>query len=391
MFADSTNGWACGESGMIIRSTNGGDSWVSLNTGLSAYVVEDIFFLNSRLGWFVANDGGYTATRIGKTTNGGVNWSISPFQDSASINWCISFTDSLTGFLSGYSGKIFKTTNGGVNWNTMNIDPAGCPPLFNFPKNRIRFMNSLTGYACGGVYDIQGIIWKTTDAGNNWQTFCVAPEPFFDIKPVSSNRVIAGGGDFEFGSSTAVSTNGGPWIYDTTGLFGVGRDLAFRTASEVWMPLSFAQSWAVNLDSGSSDTRWYGIPGTDSTAINAAAFFSPTKGFGFGSNGAIVKYNTDVIGISPHSSVPFRNRLWQNYPNPFNPETQISFDLGKNSPVKITLFDITGRNLGVIFSGYKQAGHNSVTFDGSELASGVYIYRIEAGRYSEAKKMVILK
>lgn len=391
MFADSTNGWACGEGGMMIRSTNGGDSWESINTGLTSYVIEDVFFFNSRLGWFAANDGGYTATRIGKTTNGGVNWTVTPFQDSASINWCISFSDSLTGFLSGYSGKIFKTTDGGLSWSTALIDPAGCPPLYNFPKNRIRFMNSLTGFACGGVYDIQGIVWKTTDAGNNWHTYCVAPEPFFDIKPVSLNRVIAGGGDFEFGASTAVSVNGGPWIYDTTGLFGVGRDLAFRTASEVWMPLSFAQSWAVNLDSGSAETRWYGIPGTDSTVINAAAFFSPTKGFGFGSNGAIVKYNTSVIGVSPHGTVPTQNRLGQNYPNPFNPATVISFDLEMNTPVKITLFDLTGRSIGIVFSGYRQAGHHSIRFDGSRLASGVYIYRLEAGRYIAAKKMVILK
>ncbi len=390
MFADSTNGWACGESGMIIRSTNGGDSWESQYTGLASYTVEDIFFLNSRLGWFAANDGGYTATRIGKTTNGGVNWVVTPFQDSISINWCINFTDSLTGFLSGYSGKIYKTIDGGLSWNASFIDPAGCPPLFNFPKNRIRFFNSVTGFACGGVYDIQGIIWKTTDAGNNWQTYCVAPEPFFDIKPTGIDRVIAGGGDYEFGASTAVSY-GGTWIYDTIGLFGVGRDLAFRTASELWMPLSFAQTWAVNLDSGSVGSDWISIPGTDSTTINTAAFFSPTKGFGFGSNGAIVKYNTSVIGLPLQGSIPTANRLGQNYPNPFNPKTQITFDLVMNSAVKVTLFDVTGRSIGVIFSGYKQAGHNTITFDASRLASGVYIYRLEAGDYAAAKKMVILK
>lgn len=88
------------------------------------------------------------------------------------------------------------------------------------------------------------------------------------------------------------------------------------------MSLSFAQTWAVNLDSGSVGSDWISIPGTDSTAINTAAFFSPTKGFGFGSNGAIVKYNTNVIGISQHVSVPTRNNLGQNYPNPFNPKTQ---------------------------------------------------------------------
>ena len=92
-----------------------------------------------------------------------------------------------------------------------------------------------------------------------------------------------------------------------------------------------------------------------------------------------------VIGI------PSSTELMQNYPNPFNPYTEIAFELRMNSMVKITLFDVTGRSIGVIFSGYRQAGHNSFSFDGSRLASGVYIYRLEAGSYAATKKMVILK
>jgi photosystem II stability/assembly factor-like uncharacterized protein len=390
-FVDTINGWACGENGTVIRTTNSGSAWELLNTGLQGSVIEDICFINSNTGWIVANDGGSSGTKIGKTTNGGTNWTISPFSDSASFNNTIYFTDQLTGFLSGYSGKIFKTTDGGTVWVSCFIQPEGCPSLYGFPKHRIRFLNALTGFACGGQFDIQGMIWKTTDAGNNWQTFCLGPEPMFDILPVNASKVIASGGDGEFGATTATSYNNSQWIYDTTGLFGVGRDLAFRTPSELWMPLSFAQTWALNLDSGSVNSVWYQVPGPDSTSIYAAVFKSPTFGFGFGSNGGIVKYNVNVIGVQPQNNIPVINSLRQNYPNPFNPSTLIEFELRQNSFIKIIIYDLVGREVEVLFSGMKPAGVSRILYQNTSLASGVYFYRLTAGVYSESKKMVILK
>jgi len=79
------------------------------------------------------------------------------------------------------------------------------------------------------------------------------------------------------------------------------------------------------------------------------------------------------------------------YPNPFNPTTTISFELPVASSVSLTVFDLEGREVVGLADGFRQAGSHQVTFDGSGLASGIYIYRLEAGEFSTTGKMVMLK
>jgi len=84
--------------------------------------------------------------------------------------------------------------------------------------------------------------------------------------------------------------------------------------------------------------------------------------------------------------------LGQNYPNPFNPTTQIVFDLPKAGEVTLTVYDMTGRVVSTLVNGYKSAGRYDVTFDGSGLASGAYIYRLQAGRnFVQTKKLLLVK
>lgn len=390
---DTVYGWAAGEYGTIIRTTNSGNNWTVLNSGITDYPIDDIFFINSRLGWALANDYLFQGSFVLKTTNGGNTWSTSRFYDTSVVITTIFFQDSLNGFFTGFSGYMFKTTDAGASWNECHIDTNFCSYLFRFPKNRVNFLNQTTGYACGGHYDISGIIWKTTDSGLNWFTYCVTPEPLFDIKAINQNKIISSGGDFEFGAITSTSYNGGTvWAYDTTTFFGIGADLAFRTPSELWLPLMFAQSFALNLDSGSINSPWYYIPAPDSSSIYTAKFVTPTYGFGFGSFGTIVKYNTAVIGINNgQNEVPIKSRLYQNFPNPFNPSTVISYYLAKQEFVKITLYDLVGKQIKVYAEGYRPAGSNNFRFHNFGLASGVYIYKIEAGDFVESRKMVLLK
>lgn len=84
-------------------------------------------------------------------------------------------------------------------------------------------------------------------------------------------------------------------------------------------------------------------------------------------------------------------RLCQNVPNPFNPSTEISFSLAEASQVRLEVYNIAGQRLATVATGFYSAGEHSVTFDGSGLASGIYMYRLEAGAFVETKKMVLLK
>ncbi|MBI1939727.1 MAG: T9SS type A sorting domain-containing protein [Ignavibacteriales bacterium] len=89
--------------------------------------------------------------------------------------------------------------------------------------------------------------------------------------------------------------------------------------------------------------------------------------------------------------LPSEFSLSQNYPNPFNPSTTINYSLPKASHVTIKLYDILGNEVAVIENEFKNAGYYKVSFDGSKLASGVYIYRMISNNYSSSKKLILLK
>ena len=89
-------------------------------------------------------------------------------------------------------------------------------------------------------------------------------------------------------------------------------------------------------------------------------------------------------------------RLFQNYPNPFNPQTQISYALPQTCDVRVTVYNLLGQRVRVLVDGHQQAGCITVHWDGkdeqgTDVASGIYFYKIEAGDFVDAKKMLLLK
>ena len=81
----------------------------------------------------------------------------------------------------------------------------------------------------------------------------------------------------------------------------------------------------------------------------------------------------------------------QNYPNPFNPSTKINYELQIANYVTLNIYDINGKLVKELVNEKQSAGSYSIDFDGSGLPSGTYIYRLQAGDFSETKKMVLLK
>jgi hypothetical protein len=83
--------------------------------------------------------------------------------------------------------------------------------------------------------------------------------------------------------------------------------------------------------------------------------------------------------------------LEQNYPNPFNPTTSIAFTLKEAGLVRLSVFDVLGREVAVLMNGNQAAGSYNVSFNASALPTGVYLYRLEAGSFSAVRKLVLLK
>jgi len=99
-----------------------------------------------------------------------------------------------------------------------------------------------------------------------------------------------------------------------------------------------------------------------------------------------------ITGVQERSAaIPAGYRLEQNYPNPFNPATVISFQLSVNSHVKLKVFDVNGREVVMLVDGEMAAGEHAVTFAPRDVTSGLYFYKITAGKFSQTRKAVLMK
>ena len=111
-----------------------------------------------------------------------------------------------------------------------------------------------------------------------------------------------------------------------------------------------------------------------------------------GSTPPPTRFTFTITGVSNNiSELPTEFKLFNNFPNPFNPVTKIKFALPKSSVVKLTVFDILGREISVVLNGNYDAGYYEINFDGSKLASGIYFYKIQTSDFTDVKKMVLSK
>ncbi len=89
---------------------------------------------------------------------------------------------------------------------------------------------------------------------------------------------------------------------------------------------------------------------------------------------------------------PLSFKVFDNYPNPFNPLTNLKFSIPFGTYVTIKVYDLLGREIATLLNNeFKTKGIYNVTFDGSNFASGIYIYSIKAGKFTDSKKMVLIK
>jgi flagellar hook assembly protein FlgD len=99
---------------------------------------------------------------------------------------------------------------------------------------------------------------------------------------------------------------------------------------------------------------------------------------------------------TPKVEIPQKFELYQNYPNPFNPSTSISFDLAEDVFVTLKIYNILGQEIRTLVNDFKPAGKYTVVWDGKDnngnaVGSGIYLYKINAGKFTKTMKMVLAK
>lgn len=390
-FVDNSTGWAAGDSGVIIHTRNGGETWERQVTGITHNIL-DVFFLNRDMGWALAWD--FDRTIILRTFDGGATWEGQDYQEPFKYMRKIHFLDSLNGIMGGNPNAFVYTDNGGAEWFPVTVDSGA---LANFPVLYLNFFDHNLGFAVGGKFDLSGVVWKTTNGGKNWVSKAVAPEPIQHIIFLDSLNIIGVGGDFEFfGAGVIRSQDAGvTWEYNSVGVAGVAYAVSFRTPSEAWACLGSARKFITTPGKGKS---WRSIATPNNSSIYDIVFIDSLNGFAVGDSGVIYRYSPTVVSIRedrpPEISQPYS--LMQNYPNPFNAVTTIRFRIltgsGENlAPLSLKVYDIQGREVATLVEGKKSPGQYSVQWDAGGQSSGIYYCRLQSGKYSEVRKMILLK
>jgi photosystem II stability/assembly factor-like uncharacterized protein len=399
-FVDSLNGWAAGEAGTIIRTTNGGDTWEVQNSTVQTFIM-DIFFHNKNLGWAITLKDAFPFNSvILKTTNGGDEWIAENFPDTSKFIRTIFFFDSLNGFVGG--SYIGYSSDGGSSWIKSDIDSN---MVSDFPVYNFNFLNSQFGYACGGRRDVAGVVWRTNNYGLNWSAQGVSADEIFDVFIFDSLNAITLSGDPEgrFLIAKIKTTNSGEnWINEDLPFFSLSFAIDFRTYNEGWS----ASGYKFLLTTNRGET-WNEFETPDSSTIYDLQFTDARTGYAVGENGVILKLDPTLVGIDKEIPSPADFILYQNYPNPFNPSTKIRFQISDFGFVSLKVYDVLGNEVAILINEEKSVGIYEVEFNTNighpgpvrNLSSGIYFYQLgvtgpetSSGHDKiQTKKMIYLK
>ncbi|HCY76812.1 MAG TPA: hypothetical protein DHV28_12900 [Ignavibacteriales bacterium] len=388
-FVDANNGWAVSLGGKIINTTDSGNNWNIQNSTVTTPIV-DIFFINPNRGWALTYPSEPPfGTSILKTTDGGESWVKDSVFFQNEIFSTIFFVDDNVGFIGG--NGIKKTTDGGLSWTNAFIEPGGVSTL---PINKFSFYSKTFGYACGGRVDIAGVIWRTTDGGNNWTSIGLSPDQIYDVFIFDSLNAISLSGDPEmlYPVGLIKTTDAGvSWEFNDIPIFGISYAIDFLDQNEGWSAAGYKF-----LNSTDGGKTWVEQFIFDSTIVYDLQFVDKYTGYACGQDGVLLKFTSYKKFASDNTEI----YLSQNYPNPFSDKTSFVFTV--NTPereiparVIIKLYDILGNEVTTIVDDFFAGGFYYREIDPQKIknsiASGIYVLTATTANTLVSKKIVYIK
>ena len=400
-----TNLFAGTWDGGVFRSTDNGISWTAVNTGLlwhlfGGYYGAVICFAVSGTNLFAGgHDGVYLSTDDGtnwKAVSAGLPWyaegeyyrhypvsclAVSGMnlfagtesdgvflRASNATSWAAAQTPFENfsqmvqlgpNLFAGAGGYVFLSTNNGASWTAVNTGLHAAVICLAVSGTNL-FAGASWGVNSGGVF-------RSTNNGTNW-TYVSSTFPYTRVNAlaVSGTNLLAGCG----GSQIGMRGVGGPGVFLST------NDGTSWIAVNEGLP---------RFDS--YDTAHYvGIAGL---VVSGTYLFATTEH----GRGIFRRPLSEMMTSTQSSSnqLPVAFTLIQNYPNPFNPTTTIKYELPRTSNVTLSVYDLLGRQVSVLVNERRSAGVHEAKFDGSNLASGVYFYRLQAGDFAQTKRLLLLK
>ena len=349
--------------GGFYRSIDG-INWEQKNQGLTDPYVHTIAVLSNNYIFVGTGEGG-----LFKSTDLGNTWFHPSF-----FSWVI-FADESDILYSGSYGSVYISSDFGNNWVQKDSGFTNVP---------IQCFGS-----CPNGYIIAGTshgIYISTDNGEYWEL----KSPDLDVRSISTNTeghifiAAAWGGGFH------KSTNyGESWTQMNNGITSNFGNAIFCHPSGNLYASSLGGGVYFSLDNGNS---WSSL----NTGMSANSVFTlEVDNFGHllaGTWGNSIFRSVNTTGIEDQVfETPTSYKLFQNYPNPFNPNTRIKYSIPKASFVLLKIYDLLGNEIAPLVNEEKSTGNYEIEFNGSNLSSGVYFYRIQAGNFIATKKFILIK
>lgn len=387
-FTSALTGAMMGNSSLLFITTSGGEKWnISLCGGNSWFEGTSSLtkiWLYSQTSWYreiyYPGIGGFPSFSIQQSTDQGLTWAGPRNYGSMGYGAADVFE---AGGVTYIANGLTVLKNSGSSWTTVYTGSTA---------GKICFADANTGFVSVGATAVRGVLY-TSNGGTNWVTY-----------PTGSTKNI---------ESVYLRTSG-------LGFVGCDSALLLRTTnfgqnfSQVPVPnnlhvqnISFvneSRGWFLGIDhsypgigrlfvTNNGGIMFQQMQSLESFNVKGYSFVDALNGYVCGDSGKVLKTTNGGLTFITQSGelYPDRYILSQNYPNPFNPVTNIKFDISIAGFVKITVYDLLGREVTSLVKQQMQPGNYSVDWDGSNYPSGVYFYKLEAEKFNETKRMVLVK
>jgi photosystem II stability/assembly factor-like uncharacterized protein len=389
---DANNGFAYGDPSPLggnwelYNTTDGGATWnaappLAAQNGTEAGWNNAMYVSGSDV-YFGTNN-----TRIYHSTDMGNSWT--PQTTTGNVNsYSIWFNNASTG-LSGDASNLVRTTDGGNTWNFVSTIPTSAGFIGAIIGVDNVNNNPNQWWAISGVNQI----FYSNDNGSSWSTEYTAPTSggyYAMAMARNGNLIIAVRSDgyissgvitlpVELTSFTATCNNGNVQLNWTTAteINNQRFDIQRKSENGEFVTVGF-------VNGNGTTTEQHNYSYTDSKVTPGSYVYRLDQVDFNGTNHYSQEVNVNV-------SNPLVYSLSQNYPNPFNPSTVIEYNTAKPGFVNLSVYNLLGQKVADLVNGNMDAGVHNVTFNASNLPSGMYIYEIRTNSFTAAKKMMLTK
>jgi photosystem II stability/assembly factor-like uncharacterized protein len=382
-FLDEINGWAVGDSGVIIRTEDGGINWIKQNQN-DSLLFNSIFAIDKEnafaVGAVLRDFYSYKNAIILNTTNGGLTWD-EKIIDSIFVLKSVYFNNNNIGWAVGNS-SLLKTTDGGLDWYPQNSEMVKLSYL-----DKIQFVNDQIGWI---IDNSDSTILKTINGGKTWTKYKTETSMWLQSLFFLNENLGWAVGNYQGINNIQKTIDGGEtWVpqnavyADISSVFFINDNIGWVCGFDNLLRVSVIFK---TTDGGKS---WYKQNCPIKNEWNLSDIFFSNENTGWAVGNGIIKTTNGggIVNVSNekelYNTIPNQIELFQNYPNPFNPITTIKYALPKESDVQLIIYDILGREVKNLVNGYNSTGYKEVVWNGmnnngQQVTSGIYICRLKA-------------